>query len=78
MGSRPGEKLHEQLWAEGAKVSPTALEYIFRVHAEPTPAAFPRHLKQLEDAAREHMPEQIRDLLLEMPIEYLTAPTAAA
>ncbi len=72
MGSRPGEKLHEQLWREDAQVSPTPLEYIFRVHAEPLPPMFPELLTELELAAREHRPERIPELLRQMPIEYLT------
>ena len=41
VGIRPGEKLHEQLWLEDAKVTATEFPYVFRVMASPVPASFP-------------------------------------
>jgi FlaA1/EpsC-like NDP-sugar epimerase len=80
VGSRPGEKLHEQLWREDAHVTPTDFEHIFRVHAEPVPASFPQLLQRLENAASDYNPEHIRSLLHELPIDYLTeqSPVLAA
>jgi FlaA1/EpsC-like NDP-sugar epimerase len=72
VGSRPGEKLHEQLWGEGADVSPTMFKHIFRVLAETPDSSFPALLGQLEQAAHEHRPESIRGLLRQLPIDYLT------
>jgi FlaA1/EpsC-like NDP-sugar epimerase len=72
VGSRPGEKLHEQLWREDAHVTPTDFEHIFRVHAEPVPASFPQLLQRLENAAIDYNPEHIRSLLHQLPIDYLT------
>ncbi len=71
-GSRPGEKLAEQLWNEDARVDPTQLKHIFRVHAGESDPTFAEHLTRLEQAAHEHRSEQIKDLLRQMPIDYLT------
>ena len=73
-GSRPGEKLAEQLWNEDAQVDPTELKHIFRVHAGESDPAFAEHLKRLEQAAHEYRSHEIKDLLREMPIDYLTQP----
>lgn len=78
VGSRPGEKLHEQLWSEDAKVTPTEFEQVFQVAAETSDAAFPDLLAQLEHAARAQDDTTVRAMLHHLPISYLTAPENAA
>jgi FlaA1/EpsC-like NDP-sugar epimerase len=78
VGTRPGEKLHEQLWREDADVAPTGFDQIYRVRAEEPPPSFQELLVILERAAQEHRSDDIRELLRQMPIDYLTARAAAA
>jgi len=72
VGSRPGEKLHEQLWGEGSQVTPTTFEYIYEVYAEDPDRSFPHLLAELEQAATDRRAESIRDLLRQLPIDYLS------
>ena len=72
VGSRPGEKLHEQLWNEDAHVTSTEFEHVFRVRAQATHASFDTLLESLELAARERRPEDVRAALHNLPIDYLT------
>jgi FlaA1/EpsC-like NDP-sugar epimerase len=73
VGARPGEKLHEQLWSEDAHVTPTEFSQIFRVQAEEPGAAFPALLAQMEQAARERNSGEVRRLMSELPLDYLSA-----
>jgi len=70
VGTRPGEKLHEQLWTEGAKITPTSFNEIFEVYAEDTDPSFPALLAELEKTAMEHRDDRVRDLLRALPIDY--------
>jgi FlaA1/EpsC-like NDP-sugar epimerase len=73
VGIRPGEKLHEQLWGEGADVGPTAFPHVFRVKASTIPTNFSALLQQLEKASRDRESNEIiQDLLRELPINYQT------
>jgi FlaA1/EpsC-like NDP-sugar epimerase len=71
VGARPGEKLHERLWAEEAHVTSTEFDNVFRVQAEPTDPSFHALLENLEIAAREHLSEEVRALLKDLRIDYL-------
>jgi FlaA1/EpsC-like NDP-sugar epimerase len=67
-GSRPGEKLHEQLWYEDCQVSPTSFP---RVLALDRPA--PRidaELTELEQLALDRKEELVLQLLRSMPIDF--------
>ncbi|HEV2021396.1 MAG TPA: nucleoside-diphosphate sugar epimerase/dehydratase [Terriglobales bacterium] len=77
VGARPGEKLYEELWTEGARVRPTRLQRIFAVEAEPVSPDFESALCQLERAALMHDKSRVIDLLRAMPIGFHT-PTHAA
>ena len=72
VGTRPGEKLHEQLWKEDALVSTTAFEQIFRVKATPVPVSFTSMLAELERAAHAHNSDLIQSVLRKLPIDYRT------
>ncbi|QNI30756.1 polysaccharide biosynthesis protein [Alloacidobacterium dinghuense] len=75
VGMRPGEKIHEQLWNEGAEVGPTTFPHVFRVKASHVPTDFSVLLQQLEKAGRDRKSnEVIQDLLRELPIDYQTGP----
>ncbi|MGH9508381.1 MAG: polysaccharide biosynthesis protein, partial [Terriglobales bacterium] len=51
IGVRPGEKLEEQLWTEGATVTPTGFPRVLAVQTGPVPPEFGEALRQLEEAA---------------------------
>ncbi len=51
IGTRPGEKLQEQLWAEDARVRTTNFPHVLAVDAEPPPPDFETQLRRLESAA---------------------------
>lgn len=71
-GSRPGEKLHERLWSENARISPTRFPQICRVECPPLCSDVSDICGQLERAARRRDLLTVRALLLELPIEYRT------
>jgi FlaA1/EpsC-like NDP-sugar epimerase len=52
-GTRPGEKIHEQLWTEDAQVSPTELPRVFAVQREPVRENFERAFEAVAQAATE-------------------------
>jgi FlaA1/EpsC-like NDP-sugar epimerase len=68
VGTRPGEKLHEQLWNESAIVSPTKFPSVLRVEASPPPADFQEQLATLLAAALTRDDERARNSMMEMPI----------
>jgi FlaA1/EpsC-like NDP-sugar epimerase len=76
VGTRPGEKLHEQLWSDSAAVSPTSFPNVLRIEPSPPPADFHQHLATLEAAALTRNDERARKTMMEMPIsseEFLPA-----
>jgi len=75
VGTRPGEKLHEQLWREDAIVEDTSFPFVHRVMAFPTLEDFPMLLDELEDRAiRRSRDEEITALLEQMPLDYRSEP----
>jgi FlaA1/EpsC-like NDP-sugar epimerase len=77
VGARPGEKLHEELWAEGAP-APTSFERVFAVHPQPAPADFEAALARLEEAALARDHKRVLELLQAMPIGFRTPNPAMA
>jgi FlaA1/EpsC-like NDP-sugar epimerase len=72
IGSRPGEKLHEQLWREDAEVVRTPFPYVYRVKAKELPPNLEENIARLEKAAANRAPgEVICDLLQALPIDYV-------
>jgi FlaA1/EpsC-like NDP-sugar epimerase len=70
-GTRPGEKLHEQLWYEDSQVSNTEFPAVFHVNARTAPFDIAAQIARLERAASHRAPnEQICDLLWSLPIDY--------
>lgn len=78
VGARPGEKIHEQLWTEGASVSPTDFARVFAVHPEPMPPDFHPRLAELERAAHSRDEELTRHRLQAMPISFRREAPAAS
>ena len=76
VGTRPGEKLHEQLWSDSATVNPTSFPSVFRVEPSPPPVDFQKHLAVLEAAALSRNDEHARQMMMEMPISYGEVPRA--
>ena len=71
VGMRPGEKLHEQLWLEDAKVGKTEFPYVFHLKATPVPSDFEQKVQQIERlAAMRSSNETIKKLLHGLPIKY--------
>ncbi len=76
VGTRPGEKLHEELWSDSAKVNPTSFPSVLRIEPSPPPADFHERLAALEAAALTRNDECARNTMMEMPIsseEFLPA-----
>ena len=70
-GTRPGEKLHEQLWYEDAEVSNTDFPSVFHVKARNAPFDIAAQVSRLEKAAAHRAGnEQICDLLWSLPLDY--------
>jgi FlaA1/EpsC-like NDP-sugar epimerase len=71
VGTRPGEKLHEQLWNDDAQVTATRFSRVSQVKAVPVPADFSQQLGELISAAKSRSSDKrICALLRELPIEY--------
>jgi FlaA1/EpsC-like NDP-sugar epimerase len=70
VGTRAGEKLHEQLWSEDANVSPTIFPEVFRVSAEPPPHEFSQYLRELIEMANERDEAAVLATLERMPINF--------
>jgi FlaA1/EpsC-like NDP-sugar epimerase len=71
VGTRPGEKLHEQLWREDALVTSTQFPRVCQVKATPVPANFSYQLEELEKIARARSADaRICSLLQQLPIDY--------
>ena len=71
-GTRPGEKLHERLWSEHAKISETEFPQVRRVQCDPVDLDFSERCERLERAARLRQVDTVRAMLLDLPIEYRT------
>ncbi len=78
VGARPGEKTHEQLWTEKAKVEPTRFARVLRIQPPPLANDFPDKLAALEQAAWGHNDELVRRLMAAMPINYRQLSAQAA
>ncbi len=70
VGARPGEKLYEELWSEGAQLLPTPFERVFAVRCQPAPPDFETSLQVLEAAALSRDPKRVLELLHELPISF--------
>jgi FlaA1/EpsC-like NDP-sugar epimerase len=84
-GTRPGEKLHEQLWYEDAEVSNTDFPSVFHVESRSAPFDIAAQVSRLERAAAHRSSNgQICDLLWSLPLDYqrkfqiIPGPTALA
>jgi FlaA1/EpsC-like NDP-sugar epimerase len=72
VGSRPGEKLHEQLWRQDSEVSSTIFPCVYRVKARALPHDLPAQIGRLErGAALRADHDEIHDLLKALPIDYV-------
>jgi FlaA1/EpsC-like NDP-sugar epimerase len=79
VGMRPGEKLHEQLWLEDAKVTATEFPYVLRVMAKAVPATFRLDLEHLENLALARSSNQtVRECLHQLTSTYRRQETRSA
>ena len=69
-GLRPGEKLHEKLWADSTVVYPTPFPRVLNVHPVPPPQDFSSHVECLENAAYTRDDLVTRRTLMSMPINF--------
>ena len=77
IGARPGEKLHEQLWSDSAKVNPTSFPSVMRVEPCPPPPDFDEQLAMLVAAGLTRNDERARVMMTKMPINYQEVVRAA-
>ena len=70
VGTRPGEKLHEQLWNEPTSVSATCFPCVLRVEPSPPPLNFEYELAALEEVALTRDDVRARAALFEQPIGF--------
>jgi FlaA1/EpsC-like NDP-sugar epimerase len=70
VGSRPGEKIHEQLWTDSAVVGATAFPRVLRIQPTPPEDDFQQHLKTIEAIAHTYDDESVRKAMVAMPISY--------
>jgi FlaA1/EpsC-like NDP-sugar epimerase len=73
VGTRPGEKLHEQLFSDSTTVHPTSFSSVLRVETLPPPPDFEDKLARLEAIALKRDDDRARQMLMEMPISYAQA-----
>jgi FlaA1/EpsC-like NDP-sugar epimerase len=69
-GIRQGEKLHEQLWLEGANVSQTKFTRVYRVLASERPPDIAGRIETLEQIALRGADTEVLDSLKVLPIEW--------
>ncbi len=70
-GTRPGEKLHEQLWYEDSAVLNTSFPSVYRVKARKVSDGIAEQISRLEKlAAQRASDELICELLCSLPIDY--------
>jgi FlaA1/EpsC-like NDP-sugar epimerase len=70
-GTRPGEKLHEQLWYEDSTVSQTTFPSVFHVKGRSAPFDIAAQVARLEKAAaRRADRDEICEHLWSLPIDY--------
>lgn len=77
VGTRPGEKLHEQLWSDSATVTPTNFPSVLHIAPSPPGAGFEEALEALEHAAMSRDDAQARKMMMKMPINYAELRNAA-
>ena len=78
-GTRPGEKLHEQLWYEDSEVSETNFPSVFRVHVRPVRHDIPLQVARLEKVAASRAGNTaICEMLSSLPIDYKSNRVPAA
>ncbi|HYX69699.1 MAG TPA: nucleoside-diphosphate sugar epimerase/dehydratase [Terriglobales bacterium] len=76
VGKRPGEKISEQLWGEGAHIQETEFRRVLRVRPESDLLAIASPLEALEQAARGRDEKAVLAALLELPIGFRRAEDA--
>ena len=75
VGTRPGEKLHEKLWAQDTLVTATQFPDVFQLKAMAISSEFPQKLAELECAALARQSDTvIRAMLTNLPLDYYPDP----
>lgn len=70
VGTRPGEKLHEQLWNEGDTVTPTSFPELYRVHVAALPSSVAGEIADLIAAAQDRRSDDVRASMQTMSVDY--------
>jgi UDP-N-acetylglucosamine 4,6-dehydratase len=73
IGTRPGEKIAEQLWVPGTEVAATDFPRVLEVRTEEAPADFQNTLAYLEQAALSRNESAVLEKLRHMPIGFAQA-----
>ena len=69
-GIRQGEKLHEQLWLEGANVTETKFNRVYKVLAPQVPPDLAARVGELEQIALRGADAEVLESLRSLPIEW--------
>jgi len=69
-GARPGEKLHEKLWADGTRIEPTRFSRVLSIDVPGPANDFAGLLQALEAAALTRDDDVTRQVIASMPIGY--------
>ena len=70
VGVRPGEKIHETLWCDGSRVSPTSFPRVQAVDAGSIPPDLEARIREMEELALARCDRELKEKLQAMPIAY--------
>ena len=78
VGNRGGEKIHEQLWKQGASIEETQFPRVFKILAENIPGNFAREVITLQELATSHREKEVLEALRALPINFTSERRAQA
>src|SRR5579864_754404 len=78
VGNRGGEKIHEQLWKQGASIEETQFPRVFKILAESVPVNFTGEVSTLQELAASHREKEVLEALRALPINFTSERRAQA
>jgi len=70
VGNRGGEKIHEQLWKQGASIEETQFPRVLKILAEAIPGNFAHEVSRLQALAASHKEKEVLEALRALPINF--------